>query len=716
MIQPDDDRVMGQQHRFGERFGLLDGDESSCLARALRCAEDIERQMQGKPWGVDVALKLLGLGVDQETLIAALLSDPRLRDSLTLDSIRDSYGDSIAKLVSTVHWLNTFRECERKEIKAPEQTEGLRRMLLAMVKDMRAMLIMLVYRLQRLRLLPSESYEIRQCIARETLDIYAPLAHRLGIAQLKWELEDLAFRYLEPQAYKRIATELEEKRAARVAYVETFVKLLSKAIHDAHFTAEVSGRPKHIYSIWRKMCSKGRSLEALYDLHAVRVIVDKVSECYGVLGVVHAQWHYIPQEFDDYIANPKGNGYQSLHTAVIGPQGKIVEVQIRTRSMHEFAERGVAAHWLYKEGRSQNAVAQSNVASLQHLLEADNDGAALLEGLREGILQDRVFVFTPAGEIQELPLGATPLDFAYCIHTEVGHRCRGAKVNGRIVPLSYQLKSGEQVEILTTKQERPSRDWLNPQLGFLSTSRARSKVRNWFKRQDRDQNIQDGRIMIERELQRLGLRDADLQVAVKASNLHSVEDFYAEVGRGEISPVQVAGMLQVPNIPLPSEASNNISARQLREPSSSEIKIKGVGNLLTKIARCCGPVPGDPITGYITRGKGVTVHRADCSNILTLSYEQRDRIIEVEWGAAVEVYPVKVRIEAYHRQRLLEDIVAILGKEKVNLLRANTNIRQDAQHIVMDMTLAIANTEQLSRLLAKIVQVSNVVQARRLPA
>ncbi|MEN8133774.1 MAG: bifunctional (p)ppGpp synthetase/guanosine-3',5'-bis(diphosphate) 3'-pyrophosphohydrolase, partial [Pseudomonadota bacterium] len=610
---------LADEHRqTRERFEASKAGGGLLLTQALDCALAIDKPLQGRPRSVDVALGLLDLGVDQATLIAALLSDPRLRDDLQVSTIRHTYGDDIAQLVNSVHWLNTFRECECEQIKTPEQAERLRRMLLAMVKDIRAMLIKLVYRLQRLRLLPGEGYDIRRCIARETLDIYAPLAHRLGIAKLKWELEDLAFRYLNPLVYKRIASALEETRAARESYVSSLVDVLKGALQKEQVVAGLSGRPKHIYSIWQKMRRKGQRLEQLYDLSAVRIVVQQVSECYAVLGMVHALWRHVPEEFDDYIANPKRNGYQSLHTAIIGPQGKIVEVQIRTREMHDFAERGVAAHWFYKEGGRQKEMARSSVLQLQNLLEADHDGKALLDSFKNGFLQDRVFVLTPAADIQELPRGATPLDFAYSIHTEVGHCCRGAKVNGRIVSLNYTLKSGDRVEILTAKQGRPSRDWLNPQLGFLITSRAKAKVRHWLKHQNREQNVADGRSLIDREFQRLGLKGDGLEHLVHHFNLHHIDELYAEVGRGEISVMQIVGMLQVPDVPAPKLIPIEPPTPRKKERSASEIKVKGVGNLLTQLARCCNPMPGDSIIGYITRGKGITVHRAECTNMLNL--------------------------------------------------------------------------------------------------
>jgi GTP pyrophosphokinase len=685
-------------------------DETSPLARALDMALGVQDNDRRRPRSTDVATVLYGLGVDSTTLSATLLSDPRLREGLSVERIREGFGADIAELVRNVHWLNTFKECEHEQLHTPEQAERLRRMLLAMVKDVRAMLIRLAYRLQRLRVLRHERYEARRCVARETLDIYAPLANRLGVAQLKWELEDLAFRYLDPQAYKRIASALDDSRAGREAYVQGFIKVLRQHLGEEGITAQVSGRPKHIHSIWRKMQNKQVPFDELYDLRAVRVIVDRVADCYAVLGVVHGHWQHIPREFDDYIANPKDNSYRSLHTAVVGPGNKVVEVQIRTHEMHAFAERGVAAHWLYKERGRVDPLMQRSIDSLRRMLETGQDGSACLEGFRGELFADRVFVLTPTGEVLDLPRGATPLDFAYAVHTEVGHRCRGAKVNGRIVPLTQVLSSGEQVEILTTKQGRPSRDWLNPNLGYLGTARARAKVRSWFRHQDRERNLRDGRAIVERELRRLGVCDTDLGRLVGRFNLKHEEALFVEVGRGEISVAQLIGAVQLPGLPATAlpEARPRTPA-----PQTGGVTIKGVGNLLTQVARCCKPMSGDPIIGYITQGKGISVHRRDCPNILRLSGDRLQRLVEVEWGNAPRVYPVDVRMEAYDRQGLLRDITAILSNEKVNLLRADTVTDPRDQTVRMALTLEIADTAQLGRVLDRFAQVPNVTEVHR---
>lgn len=699
--------------RLLERFGAASGPDNTALTRALDYALSARGGPDTIPHSIEVAAILKDLGVDETTLVATLLSDRRLRERLSPEEIKEEFGADVADLVVSVHWLNTFKECEHETVQTPQQAERLRRMLLAMVKDIRALLIKLAYRLQRLQILARERYETRRCIARETLDIFAPLANRLGIRQLKWRLEDLAFRYLEPQAYKQLAKALEESRVEREAYVERLVTTLEEALHREGLHVEVSGRPKHIYSIWRKLQHKQRHFEQLYDVRALRVIVDKLAECYAALGIVHTLWQHIPKEFDDYIANPKDNGYRSLHTAVMGPQGKVIEVQIRTREMHEFAERGVAAHWVYKEGGGHDAAVQRSITSLQQMLEKGKGDAALLERFHTEVFQDRVFVFTPDGDVMDLPRGSTPLDFAYSVHTEIGHRCRGAKVNGRIVPLNYTLESGERVEILTAKQGHPSQDWLNAHRGYLHTSRARAKVRHWFKAQDRGRNLQEGRALVERELQRLGLKEADLAAVPARFNLHSVDELLVEIGRGEIGLMQLAGVLQVPDLS-ERQVARQVSRRRAKaRPDRGGVTVQGVGNLLTQFARCCKPMPGDPIVGYITRGQGVTIHREDCANVLRLSASDANRMMQVEWGSEQRVYPVDVRIEAYDRRGLLRDITAILSNDKVNLLRANTQTNQCDQTVTMDLTLEVESTAQLSRVLDKFVQVPNVLEARR---
>ena len=706
-----------QREELIERLVIgTDTEQREQAIKAIDAVLGAESPEDHRPRGPEVAEVLRELNVDQHTLTAAILSDPRLRDRFDEQHMRQEFGDTLAGLVKSVNWLNTFKECRDDEgIQAPEQAERLRRMLLAMVDDVRAVLIKLAFRVQRLRGLARETYETRRCIARETLEIYAPLANRLGVGQLKWEMEDLAFRYLEPQAYKQIAKSLEEKRTSRESYVREFVSRLQDELDREGIEAELSGRPKHIYSIWRKMQRKHLSVDELYDLRAVRVMVDKVSTCYAVLGLVHGLWPHIPKEFDDYIANPKENGYQSLHTAVIGPGGRTVEVQIRTRAMHEFAELGVAAHWRYKEGGDQDQKMERAIASLRHLLEDRDSDAELLDDFRSDLFSDRVFVLTPQGEIMDLSRGATPLDFAYAVHTEVGHRCRGAKVNGRIVPLTYELKSGEQVEILTAKEGEPSRDWLNPNTGYLRTSGARAKVRQWFKQRDQDKNLSDGKHLFEREAQRLGIspKSVDLDQLASDLRLQRGDELLIALGRGDVTAAQLLGALRVPAPETDEITLARPEKRPRKKRENDQVHVRGVGNLLTQFASCCKPVPGDSIIGFITRGKGVSIHRRDCPNILSLPDEKRARLVEVDWGEEAEAYPVDVHIRAFDRQGLLRDVTAIFANEKVNVLAANTRTDKNDQSVLMDLTVEITGTGQLGLVMDKIAQLPNVMDVYR---
>lgn len=680
---------------------------SLALSHALRAPPEPPR-----PNCLDVAETLRLLGADRDTLIAALLIDARLDRLLDDKEIAAQFGATVARLVENVHGLLKF-EVATGVGDAPEQAERLRRMLLAMVDDVRAVLIKLAYRVQRLRLLVRTDLPEKVQAAREALDIFAPLANRLGIGQIKWEMEDLFFRILEPAEYKRVAKSLEESRVERETYIHDFVEALRKALAEEGIEGEVSGRPKHIYSIWRKMQRKQLDFDELYDLRAVRVIVDRIGTCYAVLGVVHNRWQHIPREFDDYIANPKDNGYQSLHTAVIGPRGRTVEVQVRTREMNEFAELGVAAHWRYKEGGREDTALNRAINSLRRLLEAKDEDADLLDSFRSELFPDRVFVLTPKGQVMDLPKGATPVDFAYAIHSEVGHRCRGAKVNGRIVPLTYELRSGERIEILTARTGGPSRDWLNPSMGYLRTSRARGKAKSWFRQQNFDRNIAEGRTLLERDRDRLGVTGGpDLDDLQRRFHRASHEDLLAAIGGGEITHAQLANALappapEAPLQPKPSRAGKGSRAR------GDTVHIQGVGNLLTQMARCCRPVPGDAVVGFITRGRGVSVHRADCANILRMPPEKRGRLIEVSWGEAAATWPVDIHIEAFDRSGLLRDITSVLANDKVNVIAANTHTDRDNLTVKMDLTVEVDSSAQLGTVMDKINALPNVTRVQR---
>lgn len=695
--------------------GLAGDPEHKDLGRALDLALRAHQEVEAdnRPSAVDVVITLKHLGMDEETLISTLLSDPRLRDAFEEGELEKDFGPRVEKLVKNINWLNTFKECSEDTAHTPEKAETLRRMLLASVDDVRAVLVKLAYRVQRLRLLPNETPEFRRCIAQETKDIFSPLANRLGVGQLKWEMEDLSFRHLEPEKYKDLARSMEDNRATREAYINTFVDQLKGYLQESGLKAEIYGRPKHLYSIWKKMQRKQVQVKDLADLLAVRVVVDTPAQCYLALGVVHGHWRHLPHEFDDYIANTKENGYQSLHTAVVGPEGRVVEVQIRTREMHEFAEHGVAAHWRYKEGSKQDLAMEHTIASIRRLLDSRDDDQAFLDNFDTELFGDRVFVLTPTGEVMDLPKGATPLDFAYSIHTEVGHRTRGAKIDGHIVPLNYQLKSGERVEILTSSTSRPSRDWMDTRLGYLASSRARSKIRRWFKQQDYGLHVKDGRAILDRELQHLGLHHVDLDELAQHFNLHKGDDLLAALGSMDITPGQLASALKVPSVPEEALALGRRYGGDEKKEKGAGITIQGVGNLMTNLAHCCNPVPGDAVIGYITQGKGVTIHRQDCPNILNLPDDRSARLVEVNWGEAAARGQVQVHIEAFDRQGLLRDITQVLTNERVNVLSANTRTDTEDQSVHMDLLLEVSGTGQLSLVLDKISSLPNIFEVRR---
>jgi len=689
---------------------------NALLEKACELALNAGELEKHRPRGVDVARTLNKLGVDQPSLLAALLSDPALRESLPPGYISKEFGPKIERLVSSVNRLNTFEGLGGITRDRPGEADKLRRMLLAITDDLRAVLIKLAYRLERLKIIRHASFDERRSIAAETLEIFAPIANWLGIGQLKWELEDLAFRYLEPQTYKRIVDLLEEKRDERNHYVRDFTSELSRLLEEQGIKAEVSGRPKHIVSIWRKMQRKRLEFHELFDVRAVRVLVDTVADCYSALGAVHTSWKHIPKEFDDYIANPKENGYQSLHTAVIGPQGKIIEIQIRTHDMHTASEQGAASHWRYKQGAGLEQAMERNISHVRNLLEqvGKEDGEELLDSASGELFHDRVYVFTPAGQVIDLPTGSTPLDFAYAIHTEVGHRCRGAKVNGHIVPLTYQLQSGERVEILTTKEGGPSRDWMNRNLGYIRSANARSRVRAWFNQQDFNQNVQDGRGVLERTFRRVGVHDLPLERLVGRSGRKDTDSLLADLGRGQVTPAQLSAWIH--DLQAPDEAGlvTQKSRRKLKPSSGEIVRVRGVGKLLTHMAQCCRPLPGDPIIGYITLGKGVTVHRNDCPNILALKEEKKQRLIEVEWGDTdAGVFPVEIQVVAFDRTGLLHDITSILANEKVNLIGANTHTNPDDQMASFRLTVEVDGLEHLGTLMDRIAQLPNVFEVGR---
>ncbi|MEO7200777.1 MAG: bifunctional (p)ppGpp synthetase/guanosine-3',5'-bis(diphosphate) 3'-pyrophosphohydrolase [Dokdonella sp.] len=593
--------------------------------------------------------------------------------------------------------------------------EGLRRLLLAIIRDLRVVLILLAQQLVSMRLAADLPEAERRALAQLSTDIHAPLASRLGVWQLKWELEDLAFRYLQPDTYRRIARLLDERRADREAWIASTRQQLEEALQAAGVRAEVAGRPKHIYSIWRKMQKKGLDFSELYDVRALRVMVDDVATCYAALGVVHSTWPFLPGEFDDYIASPKGNNYQSLHTAVIGPQGRTLEVQIRSHAMHEFAERGFAAHWRYKEGGGGDASFERKIAWMRQLLEERDehaDEAALLADFRTDVLEDRIYLLTPKGEVIDLPQGATVLDFAYLIHTDVGHRCRGAKVNGRIVPLVFQPASGDRVEILTGKTLEPRRDWLLGQNGYLNTARAREKVRNWFNRVDLQQNISEGRSLLERELKRLALSKSDLDALPARFQRGSMDELYVAVALGDITPGQIARSMHESAAP-PAPPPLRVPRAPARDKDA--LVIDGVGNLLTSLARCCQPVPGDAIAGFITRGRGISVHRHDCAQLAHLRDVDAERVIDVEWGGArKQAYEIDLLIRGYDRKWLLKDITTVIAAANIQLLSVNSRVDAASSEADVQLSVRVTDFEQLSALIARLAGIPNVIEARRL--
>ncbi|MET0893420.1 MAG: bifunctional (p)ppGpp synthetase/guanosine-3',5'-bis(diphosphate) 3'-pyrophosphohydrolase [Pseudoxanthomonas sp.] len=618
----------------------------------------------------------------------------------------------------------------------PGSSEGLRRLLLSIVHDLRVVPILLARQLARMRVAAGLPAGERRLLAQLTRDIHAPLANRLGIWQLKWELEDLAFRHIEPDTYRQLAQQLDEKRAGRERYIESVKSTLRAALVEHGIEAEISGRPKHIYSIWRKMQKKQVSMEELYDLRALRVAVADVPACYAALGVVHATWLPIPSEFDDYIARPKPNDYRSLHTAVIGPEGRTLEVQIRTHEMHAQAELGVAAHWRYKEGGGREGKGNENrgaskafdrkIAWMRQLLEQSGEGArgqggrddgeALAGELDAQLAEERIYTLTPKGEVIDLPRGGTVLDFAYHVHTMVGHRTRGAKVNGRIVPLDHALRSGDRVEIMTAKTGEPRRDWLLASNAFLASGRARDKVRAWFHKLDRARNVQAGREVLERELKRLGLNNADLAPMARKFHAENIDELYIQIALGDVGPSQIGRALheelRAASEPPPSSPVRRVP-RRAPAPSKSKFTVQGVGNLLVQLARCCQPVPGEAIAGYLTRGRGVTVHRADCPALLRLAATSPQRVLPVEWGVAGGGYEVDVQLRGLDRKGLLKDITTLIAQEDANVTDIQSDNVRGSGQVLLRLRLKVADYGQLSTLLGKLEALPGVEQARR---
>ncbi len=677
--------------------------------------------------GLEMARILADLHMDEDALIAAVIYRAVREARVEHAQVVEDLGDTVGKLVEGVLRMAAISQ-SRTETRpvlgqGNPQVDNMRKMLVAMVDDVRVGLIKLAERTQAIRAVKNHPDKNKQQrVAREVFDIYAPLAHRLGIGHIKWELEDLSFRYLEPDDYNTIAKLLDGKRLDRQEYIERVVNELSGELSKAGIDAEVNGRAKHIYSIWRKMRRKGVSFDQVYDIRALRIMVPQLKDCYASLGIVHSLWRNIAREFDDYIANPKDNGYRSLHTAVIGPDAKVIEVQIRTFDMHEEAELGVCAHWLYKgtDTRNRSTGYEEKLEWLRQVLEWHEETGGNVDigefagELTQDFGSDRIYLFTPEGDVVDVAFGSTPVDFAYHIHTEVGHRCRGAKVDGRIVPLSTVLRNGQKVEILTGSEAAPNRDWLRGTLGFINSSRARSKVRAWFKKQARGENIAAGRSLLERELKRMALTSVDYKVLAEKLHYASVDDMYAALGAGDVSASQV---MRIAESMFGDSLQTNVVAPLTRKTADSgghSIMVRGVGNLLTQIANCCKPVPGDDIVGYVTVQRGVTIHRKDCAHFLQSSSRNNERVIEVDWGQEEEGrYAVDIVIEAYDRTGLLSDISGMLALLHVNVTNLNTHSDKQTSTAIMRFTLEVRSIEDLVRVLARLNNLPNVISAER---
>jgi GTP pyrophosphokinase len=711
------------------------------IQRAYRVAEEAHREQKrhsGEPYinhCLAVASILADLRVPPEVVAAGLLHDTVEDTDITLNDIRRDFGGAIAILVDGVTKLTNLPRVSRDDqhaehsngnngsepllVTAPDLTLGrkqdlvsetLRKTFLAMGEDVRVVIIKLADRLHNMRTLGFMPEPKRKRIAKETLDIFAPLANRLGIWQIKWELEDLGFRHLNPEKYKEIAEQIQERRPDREVQIESIKTNLSRLLEGHGIKADISGRPKHIYSIYKKMTQKGKPFDLVRDVRAVRLIVPDVPACYAALGVIHTHWRPIPGEFDDYIAAPKDNFYQSLHTAVIYDDKRPLEVQIRTAEMHQNAEYGIAAHWRYKEGAHRDKNYEQRINWLRNMMEwrTDvNDAQEFVEGMKTDVFQDRVYVFTPRGDIIDLSAGSTPIDFAYHVHTDIGHRCRGARVNGKLVPLYQELKTGDQVEILTAKRGGPSRDWLNPNLGLVKTQRARSKIKAWFKKQEDEQNLAQGRATLERELQRLGITSTNFEKMARELGFKIPEDMFISLGNGDLSVNKVIKELSE-TVETADILEATIPAQETK-PSTDAVEVVGLKGLLSTMARCCNPMPGDQIVGYITRGRGATIHRQDCPNILRR--KDTERLLQVGWGKVERTFPVNITVKAYDRQGLMGDISTLLQGENVNIADVSVNYNRTVADI--RLVIEIRDLAQLSRVLTRIESLPNVLEALR---
>lgn len=668
-------------------------------------------------YGLETANILLNLHLDADSLIAAILYPALHYTELNLDDLAEQYSKSIIKVLTATSQMDSFGEAQRADVDG-KQIDNYRRMLLAMVDDTRVVLIKLAERTVLMRHIKHLPITEQHAYSQRTLEVFAPLANRLGILEIKWELEDLSFHNLHPDDYKKIAKSLHERRVDREKFVTEFMAQLKTMLSKEGIKADISGRAKHIYSIYRKMQRKGVGYDEIYDAIALRILVDSIEDCYKALSIVHAEWKHVPHEFDDYVATPKANGYQSVHT-VVTPAGRNVEIQIRTHEMHQANEMGSAAHWMYKEGGSSEVDYQNKITWLRQLLDWQREMVSTAEmpaAIAQGLTEDRVYVFTPDGSVISLPNGATPLDFAYYIHTSIGHKCRGAKVNDKMVPLTYQLKLGDRVDILTSKEENPSRDWLNPQQGYLQSSRAKAKIHSWFKKRDYEKNLTDGQTIFQRELKRLGLSGIDPEQFCQRFHLKNGSDVLAAIGSGDIRLPQITGALQerLKAEQIAEEPQDFIIKSKKKRKVPRGILVDGVDDLLTSIAHCCKPLPGENIIGYITLGRGISVHRKDCKDLKELAKQHPERIVEVSWGdVSNQHYAVDMVIEAHNRANLLRDITKLISEDSVNILGLNSYVDKQKSRSFINLSVELAGHEQYLSLQNRLQALADVVSIQR---
>ncbi len=727
---PNDEHIRPRLDALTSQFLPAEGEiirQATQFAASLYAGQTEVTGMSLLEHALGAAAILASMKMDHETITSAILHAAPAYLAAGDQTLPDRFGAAIATLVDGISRMEQIREFSElqsahekpgKKSDDAQQMESLRKMLLAMAEDIRVVLIKLAERTQTMRTLSGANAEIQRAIARETQSIFAPLANRLGVWQLKWELEDLSLRYLEPELYKQVARLLDERRADREQYIADVVTQLRAELDRAGIQAEVVGRPKHIYSIINKMRRKGLEFGELYDVRAVRILVADIKDCYAALGLVHNLWQPIPGEFDDYIARPKSNEYRSLHTAVTGPRGLALEVQIRTHEMHRHSELGVAAHWRYKEGGKTDARLDAQIAWLRRILEWKDEMAArgdMLEQFKNELFQQRIYVLTPQGKVIDLPHGATPVDFAYAVHTGLGHRTRGAKVNGSIVPLNYRLQTGQRVEILAAKQGAPSRDWLNPALGYLQSPRARAKVRHWFNEQNFDHDVAQGRAQMDRELHRAGGVAVNQEQVAHRLHFGKLDELLAAVGRGEITQRQLSHAIQQEAPAKPAEvALPTPPARHVApHPSGTGILVEGVGNLQTKMARCCNPVPPEPIVGYVTLDHRITIHRRNCAFVRRVPEDRQERLLDAQWGSRKgTAFAAEIEVEAEDRQGLLRDLGDLFVRQKVNVVKVDSLSKYNQAR--MRFAIEIADLEEVGRLLVLARQVPGVISARRL--